>query len=66
MYLNVLDVNDNAPVFTNHSFSIEVSENVEIGHQIATVHAEDADFGRCILAAVVDLYSNIVRAGKPS
>ena len=46
VYLNVEDVNDNTPVFSNSSISVKIPENVEVGHIVATVHAKDADFGK--------------------
>ena len=46
VYLNVEDVNDNTPVFSNSSISVEIPENVEVGHIVATVHAKDVDLGK--------------------
>nr|KAF6448310.1 hypothetical protein HJG63_014988 [Rousettus aegyptiacus] len=41
----VLDVNDNAPVFTQPEYRVSVPENVPVGTRILTVTATDADEG---------------------
>jgi len=46
VYLNVEDVNDNSPVFSNSSITVEIPENVNVGHTVTTVHAQDADLGK--------------------
>ncbi|XP_057655100.1 cadherin-related tumor suppressor [Diorhabda carinulata] len=43
VYCNVLDLNDNAPLFDPMSYSIEVFENVTVDTNILTVSATDAD-----------------------
>ncbi|XP_040829948.1 protocadherin gamma-A2-like [Ochotona curzoniae] len=43
--VNVLDVNDNAPVFTQPEYRVSVAENVAVGTRILTVSARDADDG---------------------
>ncbi|GJQ86646.1 ft [Trypoxylus dichotomus] len=45
VYCNVLDLNDNAPVFDPMSYSNEVLENVAIDTHILTVSATDLDSG---------------------
>lgn len=45
VYCNVLDLNDNAPVFDPMSYSNEVSENVPLGTEVVTVSATDVDSG---------------------
>lgn len=45
VYFNVLDLNDNAPLFDPMSYSDEVYENVTIGTSILTVSATDQDSG---------------------
>ena len=42
----VLDINDNAPVFTNDVFVFNVSESQPAGTVVAMVTATDADLGR--------------------
>jgi protocadherin delta 1 len=42
----VTDVNDNAPVFREHSYVAELFENNYIGVYVANVNATDADEGR--------------------
>nr|XP_057919337.1 protocadherin beta-16-like isoform X43 [Doryrhamphus excisus] len=41
--ITVLDVNDNAPVFTQHTYKATVTENSPIGTIVAAVTASDAD-----------------------
>ncbi|KAM9064763.1 protocadherin gamma-A2 isoform X7 [Sarcophilus harrisii] len=43
--VTVLDVNDNAPVFTQSVYSVNVPENVSQGTVLLTVNATDADEG---------------------
>ncbi|XP_016522792.1 protocadherin gamma-C3-like [Poecilia formosa] len=44
--VNVLDNNDNAPVFTQNLYKARVYENAEIGTSIITVNATDLDAGQ--------------------
>ncbi|XP_077433241.1 protocadherin gamma-A10-like isoform X26 [Vanacampus margaritifer] len=41
--ITVLDANDNAPVFTQHTYKAIVTENTPLGTIVATVSATDAD-----------------------
>lgn len=45
VYCNVVDLNDNAPIFDPMSYSNEVYENVTIGTTVVTVSATDLDSG---------------------
>ncbi|XP_030621866.1 protocadherin Fat 4 [Chanos chanos] len=45
VYFNVLDVNDNPPIFNTSIYSASISENVNPGSSILTVAAADADDG---------------------
>ncbi|KAI4818747.1 hypothetical protein KUCAC02_004049 [Chaenocephalus aceratus] len=45
VYFNVLDVNDNPPVFNTSSYSSSVSESLPPGSSIVTVGASDEDDG---------------------
>ena len=45
MYFNVIDLNDNQPVFDSSSYSTELLENVTIGTSVLTVSAQDLDSG---------------------
>ncbi|CAB1337314.1 unnamed protein product [Coregonus sp. 'balchen'] len=45
VYFNVLDVNDNPPVFNATSYSTSVTESLPPGSSIITVGASDADDG---------------------
>ncbi|XP_042193825.1 LOW QUALITY PROTEIN: protocadherin Fat 4 [Callorhinchus milii] len=45
VYFNVLDVNDNPPIFNPSSYSTAVLENLPPGASILTVNATDADDG---------------------
>uniref|UniRef100_A0A8C3TV20 Cadherin domain-containing protein n=1 Tax=Catharus ustulatus TaxID=91951 RepID=A0A8C3TV20_CATUS len=46
LYLRVLDVNDNAPVFAEEGYSARVAENNAAGALVLTVRATDADWGQ--------------------
>ncbi|XP_038848520.1 protocadherin alpha-3-like [Salvelinus namaycush] len=43
--INVLDINDNLPVFTSSLYKTQIPENVPIGTKLFTVNATDADEG---------------------
>lgn len=48
VYFNVLDVNDNPPIFNNTVYSTSVSESLTPGSSIVTVGTSDADDGTLI------------------
>ncbi|XP_069026644.1 protocadherin alpha-8-like isoform X5 [Embiotoca jacksoni] len=43
--VNVLDINDNAPVFSQTLYKVSVYENVKIGTSLITINATDLDAG---------------------
>ncbi|XP_041709837.2 protocadherin alpha-8 isoform X14 [Coregonus clupeaformis] len=43
--INILDINDNLPVFSSSLYKTRISENVLIGTTVITVNATDADEG---------------------
>ena len=45
VYFNVLDLNDNAPLFDPMSYNDELYENATIGSSVITVSATDQDSG---------------------
>lgn len=45
VYFNVVDLNDNAPLFDPMSYSDEVFENITVGTSILRVSATDMDSG---------------------
>lgn len=45
VYFNVLDVNDNPPIFNTTVYSTSISESLPPGSSIVTVGASDADDG---------------------
>ncbi|XP_058820979.1 cadherin-related tumor suppressor [Topomyia yanbarensis] len=45
VYCNVIDLNDNAPIFDPMSYSNEIFENVPINTDVVTVSATDIDSG---------------------
>ncbi|XP_034473872.1 cadherin-related tumor suppressor [Drosophila innubila] len=45
VYCNVLDLNDNTPLFDPMSYSSEIFENVPLGMEVVTVSAKDIDSG---------------------
>ncbi|XP_037533900.1 cadherin-23 [Nematolebias whitei] len=60
VYLRIVDVNDNNPVFLQPSYQVPVFENVDLGTTIIRVRATDADSG---LFAVIE-YSLVDGEGK--
>ncbi|XP_077589322.1 protocadherin alpha-6-like isoform X6 [Stigmatopora nigra] len=44
--INVLDVNDNAPIFTQDGYSVMLNENAAIGTTVIQVNATDLDEGK--------------------
>lgn len=46
IYVSVVDVNDNAPIFQPTRYSVEVSESVAVGSYLTTVYATDGDSGK--------------------
>lgn len=48
VYFNVLDLNDNAPLFDPMSYSDELYENITVGSSVITVSATDQDSGNVI------------------
>ncbi|KAA8590065.1 hypothetical protein FQN60_013999, partial [Etheostoma spectabile] len=60
VYLRIVDVNDNNPVFLQPSYQVPVFENVNLGTNIIRVRATDADSG---LFAVIE-YSLVDGEGK--
>lgn len=46
VYCNVLDLNDNTPVFDPMSYSDDIFENVTVGTSVLTVSATDLDSGK--------------------
>lgn len=47
LYINVIDINDNEPVFSPASYSPVISEDAEPGAPVVNVTAVDDDSGRC-------------------
>ncbi|XP_051504307.1 cadherin-23 [Myxocyprinus asiaticus] len=45
VYVEVLDVNDNRPIFLQNSYETSVLENIHVGTSILQVQATDADAG---------------------
>lgn len=45
VYFNILDVNDNPPIFNTSAYSTSISESLPPGSSINTVGASDADDG---------------------
>ena len=44
--VNVLDINDNAPLCSNASFVIEVAENFTVNNTVLSLQCSDADQGQ--------------------
>ncbi|PVD34517.1 hypothetical protein C0Q70_05792 [Pomacea canaliculata] len=45
VHINVTDINDNAPIFSEQTYSISVVENAPVGTVIGRVKADDLDTG---------------------
>lgn len=45
VHVKLLDVNDNAPVFEEQQYKLNVLENAPIGTQIGEIEAKDKDYG---------------------
>ena len=45
VFINVEDINDNAPVFSNDTYYVTVAEDVAVGRSVITVRAVDSDEG---------------------
>ncbi|KAM4722755.1 cadherin EGF LAG seven-pass G-type receptor 3 [Rhinophrynus dorsalis] len=43
--IQVVDVNDHAPIFVSTPFQVSVLENVPLGHSVIHIQAIDADYG---------------------
>lgn len=46
LYINILDVNDNAPVFEEIPDPVSISEGAELNTLVYRVSATDADLGK--------------------
>lgn len=55
VYFNVVDLNDNTPLFDPMSYSDEVYENVTVGTSVVTVSATDMDSGKFCSTLVLTL-----------
>lgn len=65
VYCNVIDLNDNAPVFDPMSYSNEIYENVPIGTEVVTVSATDTDSGELKPTAFHIIRSdNIIKSSR--
>ena len=56
VYVNVLDENDNAPIFDPGTYSDEVLENATIGTSILVVTATDIDSGKKVMCCMLGNY----------
>ena len=45
MTVLIADVNDNSPVFSRESYTLELSESLPVGTPITNIVATDEDFG---------------------
>ncbi|XP_004775523.2 cadherin EGF LAG seven-pass G-type receptor 1 isoform X1 [Mustela putorius furo] len=66
--VQVLDVNDNAPIFVSSPFQAAVLENVPLGHSVLHIQAVDADAGENsrLRYRLVDTASTSVGGGGPA
>nr|XP_023018375.1 fat-like cadherin-related tumor suppressor homolog [Leptinotarsa decemlineata] len=66
--LIILDLNDNAPVFTLPYYSVSLDEDVEVGTLVTKIHATDDDAGinRKIKYSFIDSFNNHFRISSDS
>nr|XP_033782493.1 cadherin EGF LAG seven-pass G-type receptor 3 [Geotrypetes seraphini] len=43
--IQIIDINDHAPIFVSTPFQVSVQENAALGHSIIRIQAVDADYG---------------------
>lgn len=60
IYINVIDENDNEPVFSPASYSPRLSEDAEIGSVVVTVFASDDDAGRFLVIFVDNIEDQLL------
>lgn len=60
VYFNVLDVNDNPPVFGQVTFSASVPEDTRVGTCFLSLNVSDKDDGRCASTIYTSHLSNIL------
>lgn len=48
VYFNVLDVNDNPPIFSLNSYSTSLMENLPVGSTVLAFNVTDADDGKSL------------------
>ncbi|XP_016283967.1 protocadherin beta-16-like [Monodelphis domestica] len=41
----IVDINDNAPIFIQSQYEVQISENISVGSKVVTVSATDLDIG---------------------
>ncbi|XP_016305853.1 protocadherin gamma-C3-like [Sinocyclocheilus anshuiensis] len=46
IFINVLDINDNVPVFTKDAYTVTLNENAPVGTTVVKVNATDLDEGK--------------------
>uniref|UniRef100_A0A7N5ZZN9 Cadherin domain-containing protein n=1 Tax=Anabas testudineus TaxID=64144 RepID=A0A7N5ZZN9_ANATE len=61
IHVNVLDINDNAPVFTQRTYKSTIRENSPSGTQVVVVSASDSDEGSNgkVSYAILNLLDNV-------
>lgn len=58
VYFNILDVNDNPPVFGSAGYSVSVAEDLPVGSSVVSLMASDADDG--MTAAIWGSYRGLL------
>jgi protocadherin Fat 4 len=64
VYFNVVDLNDNAPLFDPMSYSNEVFENATVGSSVVTVSATDLDSGALSSAIKRSIAARLLRTAR--
>uniref|UniRef100_A0A182PJ69 Cadherin-related tumor suppressor n=1 Tax=Anopheles epiroticus TaxID=199890 RepID=A0A182PJ69_9DIPT len=64
VYCNVVDLNDNAPIFDPMSYSNEIFENAPINSDVVTVSATDIDSGKFNDFSYLEVKASIIHTAR--
>lgn len=60
VYFNVLDVNDNPPIFSLNSYSTSLMENLPLGSTVLVFNVTDADDGMYLILYTYNFTKNVL------
>lgn len=58
VYVNVIDINDNSPEFSDVTLVTSISEDADVGSRVTTVSATDRDSRMCLLNVLLIAYQH--------